>query len=65
MKTKISILDYSLVDLMFAYWLKRKRQIMARERKEPPKWLSDELDRLLPLRNPNCSVFILDGSYGP
>lgn len=59
----MTILDYGDVDLLFAHWMKRKREIM-REHQPVPWWIDGELDRLRPIRNPNCSLFILDGPYG-
>lgn len=63
----MTILDYKLCDLMFAYWLKRKREMLG-ERNPVGTWgrwpldclIDAELDRLRPLRNPNCTSFVLD-----
>lgn len=54
-----SILDFSVEDLLFAHWLKRKREHIS-ENKHTPFYIESELDRLRPLRNPNHSVFVLD-----
>ncbi len=55
----IRIFEYKIEDLMFAHWMKRKREMMA-EHKQIPAWLESELDKLRPLRNPSCSIFVLD-----
>lgn len=61
----MTIFDYSVVDIQFVHWLKRKREMLRDTKGEAaPKWLDAELDRLRPLRNQECSIFILDGPYG-
>lgn len=58
-------LDYTTVDLQFAYWLKRKRQYhhYPVEDQLPPACIDQQLDLLRPLRNPNTSCFILDSRH--
>lgn len=60
----MTIFDYSVVDILFVHWLKRKREYLRDTGgRAVPKWLDAELDRLRPLRNPECSISILDGRY--
>jgi hypothetical protein len=54
----VTILDYGAVDLQFAHWLKRQRDYMATHQPVPAH-IRAELNRLAPLRNPHCSIFIL------
>lgn len=56
----MSILEYSLSDLLFAFWLDRQRDYLAKNKPVPP-WLKARLDQLRPVRNPNASIFILRG----
>lgn len=63
----MTILDYELCDLMFAYWLKRKREMLGERdpvgtwgRESLDRFIDAELDRLRPVRNANCSGFVLD-----
>lgn len=55
----MSIFDYSSEDLLFAHWMRRKRAMLG-ENSIIPDWLEARLDQLRPLRNPNCSIFVLD-----
>lgn len=66
-----NIYDYSLNDLLFAFWFKQKGEILS---KNNGQWktighpnsniehilIDKELDRLRPLRNPNLSISLLD-----
>lgn len=53
----MTFFDYGLTDLLFSHWLKRKRELLPGP---VPEWLNDRLDQLRPIRNPNCSAFVLD-----
>jgi hypothetical protein len=54
----VSIFDYTLVDLLFAHWMKRKREFMEQHLPVPPA-IDARLDELRKQRNPNASIFIL------
>jgi hypothetical protein len=60
----MNILDYSVEDLQFAHWMAVQRRDIGILNLQSPDWLTKELDRLRPLRNPNASIFILDTKYG-
>lgn len=54
----MSIHDYSLVDLLFAFWFKQKRKSLSRN-EAADKRVETRLNELRPLRNPEASIFIL------
>lgn len=60
----MSILDYSTVDLQFAFWFRRKCEMLSETGgRAVPLWLDNELGRLRPLTNPNLSFSIFDAPY--
>jgi len=58
---RMTILDYSLTDLLFAHWMQRKRDFLSRNAPVPPA-IDQRLDELRKSRNPNASIFVLDSS---
>jgi hypothetical protein len=61
----MKIFDYSLNDLLFAFWFSRKREIMSDDAYfhrgySVPKWMDDRLNELRQLKNPNASIYILE-----
>jgi hypothetical protein len=55
----MTILDYSISDLLFAYWLKRKREFLS-QHQTVPSYIEERLKEARKRRNPKCSIFIFD-----